>query len=163
MNLLRPVLAWLAAVVATAWCALFVMVLHENNLVTAISTSIGMLELAVPLGVWFGAIPSALAIWLLRWSRAPRPLGDIVAAAACGIAALVMFSPESVASIFSQSTEVYDPEDADDFSVGGFLAGVAPYLLIGAIPGGLLYWFLAGSPRPPYPSGQPPSGQSRDM
>lgn len=161
MNPIRAVLAWLAAVVATSWCALSLLLLPGDNLVAAAVSSIGILPAVVQLGALFGAIPSALAIWLLRWSRAPRPLGDIVAAAACGIAALVVFSPESVASILSSPT--HDPEDTDDFSIDGFLAGVAPHLLIGAIPGGLTYWLLAGRPRPPYSSGHPPAGQSRDV
>lgn len=150
MNPIRAVLAWLVAVVAISWCALFTMLLRGNNVAEAFASSIGILPVVAPLGALFGAVPSAIAIWMLRWSRAPRPWGDMAAAALASVVALFIYSPPNFA-----------PAETYDFSVDGFLAGIALFLSIGAVPGGLVYWFLAGRPRPPYHPGHPHAGQSR--
>lgn len=96
--------------------------------------------------MWWGAQCSPifiLGVVIARRNGWPRPILDVA------IGALV--APG--ASLFALAS--YARDSLIDFEQ-------VALTFVGAMMGSL-YWLLAGRPRPPYPSGQPPAGQSRDM
>lgn len=103
---------------------------------------------AIALLVWFVVVvvsgPFALvAVHFVRFFKLPRPSSDLVGAMA--IAAIL---PDVVNAILRITDETL------------FVQGLE-YTLPSGLMTGLCYRLFAGRPRPPYSSGQPPTGQSR--
>ena len=139
MSFARTAAAWLIAVVVAT---VIILGLASPETISDPRYFAEMVAGFSALGAFLGALPSIAAIRVIRHFQMMRPLGDVLAATATLFIAPFFLS---VMAAFVSWTA---------FALHIFAAGICA---------GVAYWLLAGRPRPPYSSGHPSAGQSRDV
>ena len=118
-------------------------------------------------GWYILASGAALPIWLpfARHRKLARPVADMVIFAVSSILPILciffLFVLDGRSDVF-QLTTYSDLRFPGGMSSAQAQLSVAQLAMLYGLAAGLLYWLLAGRPRPPYASGHPPVGQSRD-